>query len=171
MHALQESPLLKMKLTEWITILIACFGAVLSVINTWYMLRRNKVKLKVEPVHTHFGDSQKLTIKLGLKVVNLSSFSITVSDVGFRYAIKGFNMMQTSDYRGDLLPFRLESKSAQTFYIDTPEDLWNERFDNYSYAYAITSCGKTFRGKDNYILSIKNHISDEFDDFISNQKG
>ena len=159
-----------MKTTELITVFIACIGAILGVINTWYMLRRDKVKLKVEPVHTYFGVPEKGTIKLGLKVVNLSSFPITISDVGFRYAIKGFNMMQMADYRGKLLPLKLASRSAHTFYIDSPENLWNDCFNNYCYAYAITACGRSFRGKDDNILSIKKYIADEFGSFITNQK-
>ena len=108
-------------------------------------------------------------MKLGLKVVNLSFFPITISDVGFRYKIKAFNMMQAADYKGIPLPLRLSPRSPHTFYIDPPEDLWNDSYDNYSDAYAITACVRSFRGQYGEILNIKDHIKDDFSSFIKNQ--
>jgi len=151
-----------MKISEWVTLIIACIGAVLGIINTWYTLRREKVKLRVTPLHTFFGDPEKGILKLGIEVVNLSLFSITVSEVGFRYKIKGFNLLQIADYHGNSLPLRLKPRSSHTFYIDPPEDLWNDNFDNYHFAYASTACGRIFRGKRNEILTINKYEKSDF---------
>lgn len=161
-----------MKMKDLIIFLIACLGAVLGVLNTWYMFHRDKVKLEVSPIHTWFGNPEKGNLKLGLNVVNLSSFPITVSDIGFRYKIKGFNMMQAAYYKGNPLPLRLSPRSAHIFYIDSPKDLWNDRYDDYCFAYVMTACGRSFRSRDdNNILSIRKYINDEFNNFIKNQEG
>jgi len=54
-NACLKSFIIRMTVTESITLSIALVGAVLGVINTWHQLDRSRVKLRVTPKHVIHG--------------------------------------------------------------------------------------------------------------------
>ena len=75
-------------------------GAVLGIINTWSLASRNRLRLRVRPyfavvqrmrngnyvgIARHFGEPfpDDVAPHLCVEVVNLSSFPVTISEVGF----------------------------------------------------------------------------------------
>jgi hypothetical protein len=80
-----------MNWTEGVTLGIALLGAVLGVINTMHALGRDRVRLKVSPVWGMYDYGSHLSeTRLGISVVNLSGFPLTIDDVGFvRWRWKG----------------------------------------------------------------------------------
>src|SRR3546814_15013816 len=66
---------------EALTIGIAALGAFLGVMNTWQAINRDRVRLRVRQLSVMAiatGDQG-----YGLEVVNLSSFTVAVEEVGF----------------------------------------------------------------------------------------
>src|SRR3546814_11210717 len=66
---------------EALTLGIAALGAFLGVMNTWQAINRDRVRLRVRPLSVMAiatGDQG-----YGIEVVNLSSFPVTVEEVGF----------------------------------------------------------------------------------------
>ena len=64
---------------DTLTLGIAVLGAALGVINTWNSLRSSRVRLRVTPKWALTPDWTGLSID----VVNLSSFPVTITEVGF----------------------------------------------------------------------------------------
>lgn len=77
-----------MDIVGGVTLGIALVGAVLGILNTWRNLDRDRPKLRVRPFHVipvgGYGEMHS-DINFGIEVVNLSSFPLTVSEVGFRH--------------------------------------------------------------------------------------
>src|SRR5678815_1261184 len=67
------------------TLSCAVVGAVLGIINTWHGLNQRRVKLKVLPkVAYPISHSGEFGPEMGcIEVTNLSTFPVTVRDVGF----------------------------------------------------------------------------------------
>jgi hypothetical protein len=129
------------------TLVIAIIGAVLGVLNTWKAFDRDRVRIKVIPQTGVFPELDSGKRILTVQVANLSSFPITISDIGFQ--LRG---TQSDRYRvlpsldgGGSLPHRLEARSsvAAEFHTDSYNDLYMRRVRR---AYAITACGHTFTG-------------------------
>ena len=67
-----------MTLASAVTFAIAVLGAVLGVINTWNTISNRRVKLRVRPLWA----TTTTGVFVGIEVTNLSTFPVTVSDVG-----------------------------------------------------------------------------------------
>jgi hypothetical protein len=97
-----------MTLIEALTLALAVIGAVLGVINTVHALWKDRVRLKVT-LCWWIGESSK---GLGVEVVNLSGFEITISQLYIPLPRK--EKFVTSEFFLDL-PKRLEPRAAYTF--------------------------------------------------------
>lgn len=122
-------------------------GAILGVINTWWQLRRNKVRLKIIPKHIiPVGALRNEPMNFGLEVINLSEFSVVIEDVGF--LLKGGRHGTIATVQGiesnGSLPLRLEPRSSYSkwFYADQETTDWRE----VRKAYARTQCGTEATG-------------------------
>lgn len=128
------------------TLAIAAIGAVLGVINTWHNLDKSKVKLKVLPAHAIPVGNVNQDISISIEVTNLSSFAVTISDIGF--FLHGTSGRATivrpifSDGKGSF-PKKLEPRSSITVYSVTPVYDQGYRIKK---AYARTQCGITKTG-------------------------
>ncbi|MGE0609913.1 MAG: hypothetical protein AB7O62_22675 [Pirellulales bacterium] len=135
---------------------VGLVGATLGIINTVASLDRNRVKLRVVPMHaTVVGPGIKQTF-ISIEVTNLSSFPVTLEKVGFRYRDskkEGVPLFaQASD--GSKLPRRLESRSSVSIHLP-PECLEDHRnIARIRCAFARTACGVSFKGSSSALKSI-----------------
>lgn len=132
-----------MDIVQWATFGIAVLGAVLGILNTWQNLRRDSVRLEVQPAHA-IAVGMNPEPRFCITVVNAGSRAVTLNDVGFR--MKGTEgraslAMHGVASDGTSLPRKLEPLSSVTFFCfaypagSVVKD-----------AYASTLCGRTFTG-------------------------
>jgi hypothetical protein len=133
---------------ESLTLAIALLGAVLGIMNTWNAMNDRRVRLRVKPAHAFTvpqGDHM-----FSIEVVNLSTFALTISDVGFSIDDQGVDSGRRIAITAPIIidgkpwPRRLEARESVSIYFD-PGDIIRHgaRIDA---AYARTACGETKYG-------------------------
>jgi hypothetical protein len=127
-----------------LTLAIAFLGAVLGVINTWHGLDKSRVKLRVRPAHAIPYGAADPRIEMSIEITNLSSFAITVREVGLFYkhtkARGAFPNPILFD--GGSWPRRLEPRSSVMICARRPAGSPGP----IKCAYARTECGVTQTG-------------------------
>jgi len=143
-----------------ITLTIAIVGAVfgligtaLSVFNTWRAVRRDRVNLRVTPMRADGMGRASGSEYLVIEVVNLSTFPVTISQIGFRKLLddRRLAILIPITIDGGSWPRRLEPRTSVSTY--TP--LANFSIDDLAdlrCAYAITECGVEVEGKSPVLL-------------------
>ncbi|MFC5498155.1 hypothetical protein ACFPOE_11465 [Caenimonas terrae] len=126
------------------TLAIALIGAVLGLINTWRALSNDRVRVRVTPSWNLFNTGQE---SIGIEVVNLSSFAVTVTSIGFTKRGTGEHAMIVRPMlsSGDGLPKRLEPRTSFTAFAmpDALESI-SGKLDR---AYVNTGCGLRITSK------------------------
>lgn len=140
-----------------------CLGAVLGIINTWHKISCNTVKLKVIPkLAFMLGGAGTVTVdknidkiphpiaerpsRLCIEIINLSSFPVTISDVGFGNVTKVRHTLCNAELSpGKKWPCRLESREAVVVYAGFGVHL-DAEVVTYPKAYASTDCGAVHYG-------------------------
>lgn len=133
-----------MSTVQAITLAIAVLGAVLGIINTWHNLDKMRVKLVVRPKHAIPLGAADPRLTFCIEVTNLSSFSVTVSEVGVFYygtSARGAIIHPVLP-DGGKWPRRLEPRSSVTVYAQNPSA---DSANRIRCAYATTECGVTKR--------------------------
>ncbi len=146
-----------MSIFEAITLVFALIGAILGLFNTWIQLSKERVKLVVMPKHAILMGGAPGQIQFCVEVINLSSFPITVSEVGFFY--RGTDKRSvispiTSD--GGPFPRRLEPRRAVSLYSERPRSLIND--NKIKCAFAMTDCGVICTGTSPALRQLANAI-------------
>lgn len=127
-----------------ITLAIAVVGAVLGLINTWRAVNNDRVKLLVTPVSILVPQTGEQ--HLAISVVNRSTFSVTVTHIGFDLAGTANHMQIFPDQRfGQMVPCKLEARTSATFHLGAGAHHTNN-FDLVTNAYVNTACGRKFKG-------------------------
>ena len=128
-----------------VTLGIALLGAVLGIINTCHQLSRDRVKLKVIPKIVRIVRSDESSgPHLCIEVINLSTFPVTISSVGFRCKGHEEAVVYPILHDGGRWPRRLEPRQSVTAYFS--ED-WHELdFRKVRKAYAFTECNVAQHG-------------------------
>jgi hypothetical protein len=129
---------------DGITLSIAILGAVLGVLNTWRAIDRDRVKLKVIPKKaTPVGNTPDKRIRLCIDVTNLSTFPLTITEVGLRYygTDKRGAVVNPIIIDGGAFPRRLEPRTTFTAYLH-PDALKRSDGHLIKCAYAKTDCGE-----------------------------
>ena len=104
-----------------ITIALASVGAALGIMNTWNALSQRRVRLVVRPTYALDPNGSRPPM-LSISVTNLSSFPMTINEVGFtgpKGAKRGKRAMITRPHviDGKPWPRRLGSREAVSLYF------------------------------------------------------
>ncbi len=129
-----------------ITFSLAVLGSVLGVINTWKGFDKDRVKIRVSPKHAIPVGATDPNIEFSIDVLNLSTFPITISEVGILYhgtKERGVSVNPLL-FDGSSFPRRLETRTSLTAYF-YGEALVNAKL-RAKCAYAKTDCGVTAKG-------------------------
>ena len=130
------------------TLAIAVLGAVLGVVNTIYALDRDRVKLRiVSKIATPVGPMGLGPDHVCSEVVNLSTFPLTINEVGFKLSGTTRRLAITDPILvdGGPWPRRLEPRSSVTVYA--PAGIEHQpAFGHVADVYATTDCGETHTG-------------------------
>lgn len=129
--------------TAFAGLIFGVVGATLGVFNTWREWSRDKVRVKIIPQIIH-GDNYDGNFSI--EVINLSSFPITIKEIGFLARKAGtrlpFLNFEIINYE---LPHRLEPRgSINPILLLRANDQKTVR--RLRCAYADTSCGLRFTG-------------------------
>ncbi|HEY4547739.1 MAG TPA: hypothetical protein VIG90_15140 [Pedomonas sp.] len=131
-----------------LTLGLAVLGAVLGVMNTWNAISQRRLRLRVRPaVATAVGTGFRA---FSIEVINLSSFAVTISEVGIVYGrARGKRprraaLLNPSLTSGGKLPIRLEPREAFSAHFN-PGDFAGKGA-HLGLAYAATSCGEIAYG-------------------------
>jgi hypothetical protein len=143
--ALRYGPTMNMLGLDFTTGL-AVLGAVLGIMNTWNAINQRRLRLRVRPTEAY---SVLDGHHFGIEVINLSSFAVTIAEVGIS---EGWHSIKRGKRQAVLTPMiidggqwprRLEAREAVSVFFD-PNSLVNrERLEK---AYARTSCGEVAYG-------------------------
>lgn len=135
-----------MKWTDWITLGIALLGAVLGVWNAWQASRERAVRFRVRATQA-IGLGGTGPICLSIEVANLSSFPVTIEEVGLtvgkpRGSLPRRAMIPPDSIVRGSLPMRIEARHSGTIVC------WARELpdDGYNHAYARTSGGEIAYG-------------------------
>lgn len=144
-------------LAQAITLSVAVLGAVLGIINTWQNFDRSRLKLKVVFKHAIPVGGVDSRLTFCVEVTNLSTFPVTICDVGVFY--------RGTDHRGCIIqpvlldrgawPRRLESRSSVTVYSEKPTSVPGQKI---RCAYARTECGHTQIGSSPALRQIASEL-------------
>lgn len=139
---------------EDVTFGIAIVGATLGVVNFWRALDRDRTKLKVIPkLYKSTGGESGFSVE----IINLSLFTISVAEVGF-FLKNGERLVGLESFgTNKILPERLESRAAFTFYFAPGTDQ-DKRATEIRHAYAWTSCDRVFAGNSKALKSRVNAL-------------
>jgi hypothetical protein len=98
-------------LKDIMTIGAASVGAVLGVMNTWNAMNQRRVRLRVTPVFVTTTEGDPLGA--AIEVINLSTFPLTVAEVGFSAGGDRRVPVQAPQFSDNKsLPRRVESREA-----------------------------------------------------------
>ena len=140
-------------LKDAITLSIAVLGAALGLLNTWNAISARRVRLLVKTTFAYpIGDPDAPPM-MGIEVINLSAFAVTVTEVGF--LLNGTTSRAAATppqiIDGKPWPRRLEAREAVSTFLNRPHD---ERFVVRA-AYAHLASGETITGKGPAIKNLR----------------
>ena len=121
---------------SWGTLAIAVLGAVLGLLNTWRALSGDRVRLR-----TRLVVEVPSGLLLGLEVVNLSSFPITLAEVGviYRGAGRKGELLNYGKVDGVALPVRIEARDM----VRVASDFLPKDYSRHHRFFATSACGST----------------------------
>lgn len=156
---------------EDITFGFAIIGCALGLLNYWRSWDRDRVKIKVLPKLSRFLHQNGAIVgaissterdydksRICIEVINLSSFAVTICDVGF--VAKGggkFSMFQPITYDGKDFPRKLAPRESVSFYA-SENPFEHVQPGTIACAYAETECDTLTTGKSKALKNYLNHL-------------
>lgn len=135
-----------MELDTTIALVCGVIGAILGAVNTYILLTSTRMRLVVRPaMATPVGNTPLMgDDALCIEITNLSSFEVTVTEVGLLLRDAKTRMMILAPILFDEGPWprRLKPREAVTVYSPLPAILDDPRAANVHKAYARTACGE-----------------------------
>jgi hypothetical protein len=127
---------------QTLTLGIAVIGAVLGILNTWRAYSSDRVRIRVRPSWALLTGGGEV---LAVEVVNLSTFAVTVTALGFTklHSSSHAQVISPTLSTGDCLPKRLDPRTGFTALVDPREFMKITAVDE---AYVRTACGETVTG-------------------------
>lgn len=146
-----------MSWTEVVTLGVAILGAFLGIVNTWQSWRRDRLRLRVTPMNVISLDGR---FNFGIEVANLSTFPVSVNEVGFTLdgpSARHGDRAMISPVPGDGGPWprRLESREAVSLYFDS-RGVDGSRIGR---AYAKTASGEFVYGSSAALANLRAGIN------------
>jgi hypothetical protein len=163
-------------MTEITTLVIAVLGAVTGVIGTVLSIGslrreidRDRVKLKVT-VSWGLSMASPDVSFLGVHVTNLSTFPVTLREVGllFDHDRQRAIHFDALTGRGERLPQRMDPRTSLTIRFP-PDFLLDRRLKTARCAYVWTDCGHSFESKGDDIPKMVAGAQREHEEFASAQ--
>jgi hypothetical protein len=148
------------ELKDVVTLSVALLGAVLGVMNTWNAMSQRRVRLRVTPAYSIQTGSG--AIGFNIEVVNLSTFPITIEEVGFYLSGSDKRMVVTEPifYDGKPWPRRLESHDSMSAHFDPRE--FGPHAQNITKAYARISSGGIYVGTSPALKQLRDIASEVY---------
>ena len=133
---------------DLMSFLIAALGAFLGIINTWKLMDKDKLKVSVIPVTAIALDKSFDEIDFGFQITNLSSFPVTINEVGVLYKASKSRGAATNPIMNDggSFPRRMEPRTSFTAYIKSRQSNI-VKHGMVKCAYVKTACGNMIKGK------------------------
>lgn len=127
-----------------VTLAIAVLGAALGVLNFWRSWAADRVRVRVRVAHAYVLSGVQ-THNLTIDVVNLSTFPVTVTHIGFDVNGTDRHMqIPMPIFTTHLtLPVRLESRAGFTV-LQPLTAFKDEQLARLRNAYVLTACGARF---------------------------
>ena len=140
-----------------VTLGIALLGAVLGIINTWHQISKDRVRLRVAPKIVRLVQADQTSgPQLCIEVINLSTFPVTISGVGF--CTRGNDLVVVDPIFLDQgsCPRRLDPRQSVSAFLN---EEWRKDHDlkHARRAFATTQCGVTRYGT---VKRLKKQIRD-----------
>lgn len=133
-----------------ISIILASIGALLGIINTSYLVFKDRIRLKLRIRMVIMAQGHEVVSKdlYCLEVTNLSFIPVTVKEVGFLLPGKSGQKIPFvfQPAPGSKLPHRLEARASVSVY-STKEETDGINQMKCDKAYLKTDCGKFIRVK------------------------
>ncbi len=155
--------------------LLGAVGTTLGIVNFLRDIARSRVRLRVIPKLSFSVDGGLLSFTtskhlagrislgdqnyLGIEVVNLSAFPVTIEEIGF--CDKDPRKSERSVIRVPLLPngeswpVRLEPRASFTGYCEFHDFVLHNPLSHFNRAYAVTSCEEFGWGKSEIMNVVK----------------
>lgn len=140
-----------------VTLGIALLGAVLGIINTWHQIRKDRVRLHVAPKILRLIQADQISgPQLCIEVINLSTFPVTISGVGFRTRGHDVALVHPIFLDQGSWPRRLDPRQSVSAFFN---EEWRKDQDlkHVQWAIATTQCGVTCCGT---VKQLKKQIRD-----------
>lgn len=141
---------------EWVTLGVALLGAALGIMNTWRAIAVGRVRLRVRPAHVISVPQGKSLFSI--EVVNLSTFAVTITEVGFTQNGNSINKPRAAIpspllIDGGSWPRRLEPRTSVSAYFDPIQIRGSSR--DIGRAYARTACGEVGYGSSEALVQLR----------------
>jgi hypothetical protein len=122
-------------------LIFGIFGTALGMLNTWHAFDRDKVRIIVEPWVSTTPDEGT---SIGIDVINLSLFPITIKGAGFTFIGHGKNLDLSASFNfNNKFPQRMKPFTSTTIFMGACQ---GDRWLKVRHAYADTAHGKRFTG-------------------------
>jgi hypothetical protein len=141
-----------------VSLVLSIVGIGIGVFNAWRTYDRDRVNIRVEPVHITFPNQDGP----GLKIINRSFFAITINEVGLttpseraKFASVGALIVGKGTEGSAQLPTLMEPRTSITILWHFTEDERKSMTKaGVEYAYVRTDCDRTFFGTSEYLRAI-----------------
>ena len=123
-------------------------GLVLSILNTWRLFDRDRIRLKVQVRgHVTSPPIEGVNHFLGVTVVNVGYIAVTVSQIEFGLKKPKKHVLGFIPFGpiSDSLPKRLEPRTSMQV-LAPPQMIFDGQFEYATRAIVRTQCGQVFRG-------------------------
>ena len=135
---------MELGIKDGVTLAIALFAAVLSLLNTWHDFNRDKVRLRVRFELFVAANIESVRKGISFTVTNLGGMPVTLSRIGISLPGKQ-QLTFLLDEIGTTLPHRMDPRTSVTLVMH-PRAENHPQLRTGTNIFVETGCGLTFRG-------------------------
>jgi hypothetical protein len=156
-HGVLYTAAMHLDLVQAVTLAIALVGALLGFLNTWRTFSQDRVRLRVRSHYNLFTNGEE---RLGVTVVNLSTFAVTIAHIGLtmRSTENRLHFIDPMLSNGDKLPHRLEPRASFTAFPAAGAHK-GKGMDRAHRAFVTTQCGVEVLGSAKHLATALHNLS------------